>query len=215
MTREQFIKEFQSPLENAVLRKYPNGNVLQWWAENSRLYSEAFNKEGEFNKYLYGHNGIDLYTFENDLVRASHDGQIIVVEDDRFHPNGKFVRLQSVIFEDTKTYVITFYGHLKDIYVKPFQNVKKGEPLGTLGNTGFIISGGTRYWGDAPANKGSHLHFSGKELTKIGEPVFKNPMGDTFDPMQFITKGSDTPGYQILLQNMASLLRSNLRRLGL
>lgn len=55
--------------------------------------------------------------------------------------------------------ICTVYCHLDEIAVEPGQVVKQGDLLGYEGNTGFVVSGGTQYWGDAPAGKGVHLHF--------------------------------------------------------
>ena len=60
--------------------------------------------------------------------------------------------------------VCTVYCHLDEIAVEPGQVVKQGDLLGYEGNTGFVVSGGTQYWGDAPAGKGVHLHFGLYEL---------------------------------------------------
>ena len=43
--------------------------------------------------------------------------------------------------------------------MKPGQRVKQGDFIGYGGYTGFVVSGTTEYWGNAPAGKGTHLHF--------------------------------------------------------
>ena len=37
--------------------------------------------------------------------------------------------------------------------------IKVGQAIGLEGNTGFVVSGKTAYWGDAPNQIGTHLHF--------------------------------------------------------
>ena len=51
------------------------------------------------------------------------------------------------------------YFHAGKILVQNGQKVKAGDALCLEGNTGFVVSGSTPYWGNAPAGKGTHLHF--------------------------------------------------------
>jgi LysM repeat protein len=46
--------------------------------------------------------------------------------------------------------VVTSYGHLQDIFVKPGQPVRQGTPIGSMGHTGYTIPAGSA---------GCHLHF--------------------------------------------------------
>lgn len=74
--------------------------------------------------------------------------------------------------------------------MKPGQRVVQGQLLGYEGNTGFVISGGTQYWGDAPAGKGTHLHFGLYELVNDGLrwAIRDNgPMKGSIDPLPYIS----------------------------
>jgi hypothetical protein len=54
-------------------------------------------------------------------------------------------------------YCLSVKNHI--IYVR-----RNGRPM-WCGNTGFIISGNTPYWGNAPANTGVHLHLGCRECS--------------------------------------------------
>jgi len=68
---------------------------------------------------------------------------------------GKFIRIMH------KNNLVTIYGHLSKIYIKPTQMVRQGEVIGEIGNTG-----NARYNGISP-----HLHF---EIRKNGVAVDPN-----------------------------------------
>lgn len=131
----------ENPIKGSILKKYP-GNVRQWFGENPQWYPQ-----------FGGHPGIDIATHEGDLVVAAHDGVVVQVKND---PAGYG---RSVwLFSESQGF-LSVYGHLGNIAVLDLEAVKAGDLLGTESNSGFVISGNTMYWGDAPAGKGVHLHF--------------------------------------------------------
>ena len=148
----------KNPLPNAKLKKWPKGNVFQWYGENPALYT------------LYAgiafHNGIDIGTYDGDLVVAAHDGEVVEVFN---APKGygHHIRVVSDKFDDR--YIETIYGHLReDMLVKVGDKVKGGETyLGMESNSGFVVSNSTPFWGNAPAGKGVHLHFGVRYLTDV------------------------------------------------
>ncbi len=58
------------------------------------------------------------------------------------------------------------YGHMKYIAVKNGQEVKAGQFVGTMGNTGFVVSGNTPYWSTNPY-AGTHLHIGMRFLKEV------------------------------------------------
>jgi hypothetical protein len=53
------------------------------------------------------------------------------------------------------------------------QHVKAGDVVGRMGNSGFVVSGGVPYWGQAnPDKKGTHLHWTVKRMIPVetGQP---------------------------------------------
>lgn len=108
------------------------------------------------------HTGIDLINLENDLVVAFDDGEVVKVNKIG-KKGGKacYVRIKH------NNGYYTLYYHLKNksICVDVGQKVKKGEPLGIIGDTGIVT--------------GIHLHFQidkGNNETAIDpyEYIFNN-----------------------------------------
>ena len=133
--------ELLNPLPNSKLLMWPNGNLRQGFGENPQWYPK-----------IGGHPGIDLATFENDPIVASHDGLVIQTKDD---PSGYG---RAVYLFNEEMGILTIYGHGNKVLVNIGQQVKAGEPISLEGNSGFVIVGGTTmFWGNAPAGKGVHL----------------------------------------------------------
>lgn len=215
MTKSEFLATFASPLPNAVLKKWPNGHIRQYWTENPGIYGP---NQDDMDKMVCGHTGIDIATFENDDVCAAHDGTVWGIQINPQALGGNVVWLRSNVFTDgdKSCYVITAYGHLNAVLVSAGQRVTKGQVIGKEGNTGFVVSGGTPYWGNAPAGKGVHLHFGYTEFLANGKPRFPNCMHDTSDPLlAILSQNPDYSGIRIVLENMASYLRYLQRSLNL
>lgn len=212
MTKQDFLKNLKFPLPNAILKKYPSGNIMQYWGENPQFYSQAFGQKDDLHKYLAGHSGIDIATKFRDPIYAAHDGTILGINDDpKAQSGGRLIYLHSDNLDDNETTVKIYsaYAHLDELTVDLGQTVKQGDLIGYEGNTGFVVAGSTPYWGNAPAGIGVHLHF-GLHEERL-DPVSENwipkdgPLGDTFDPLPWFT--DDWSGTEVLLYNMSSLLR--------
>ncbi len=75
------------------------------------------------------HYGIDFHAPEGTPVRAMMDGEVTLAEDDMYFTGG------TLIFDHGHG-ISTLFMHMKDINVKLGQKVKKGEIVGTLGQSG-------------------------------------------------------------------------------
>ena len=75
------------------------------------------------------HYGVDFHAPEGTKVKAMMDGTITLAEKNMYFTGG------TIIFDHGHG-ISTLYMHMKDIYVKIGQSVKKGEVVGTLGKTG-------------------------------------------------------------------------------
>lgn len=208
----------QSPLPNAVLKPHPQGNLRQRWGDNPHLYSA---KLGELHAHLGGHTGIDIATFHRDRVCAAHEGVIPgnMIFNDPFRAGGRevWVYSQPLDGEDYgNSMVCTVYCHLDEIVVKPNQIVKKGDLIGFEGNTGFVVSGSTQFWGNAPAGVGTHLHFGMYEMKLVNGQWAQRyprdlPLKGSSDPLPYITETAENPhgnvgGLALVLANIAKFL---------
>lgn len=219
MNRHDFLRNMTSPLPKAILKKWPKGNIVQHWAENPALYSAASGRHDALHTYLGGHTGIDIATGHRDPVYAAHDGYVPahMIFDDPGRAGGREVWVYSDPLDDEEpqnSLVCTVYCHLDEIVVKPGQRVSQGQLLGYEGNTGFVVSGGTKYWGNAPAGKGTHLHFGLYELIlKNGQWAQRayNVLKGSSDPLPYISETPENPhgdlsGFTIVLNNAAKYL---------
>jgi murein DD-endopeptidase MepM/ murein hydrolase activator NlpD len=138
------------PVKNCKWALYPVGDITQWFGENPKLYAPLG---------LDGHNGIDIVRPHGEHLYAVEDGIICNVKED-LEGYGKHVRLISKSKDKRNYHRDWVYGHLSFIAVKNGQEVKAGQYLGNMGNTGFVVSGQTAN-GFRKANPyaGTHLHF--------------------------------------------------------
>jgi murein DD-endopeptidase MepM/ murein hydrolase activator NlpD len=75
------------------------------------------------------HYGIDFHAPEGTPVKAMMDGKVTLAVNDMYFTGG------TIIFDHGHG-ISTLYMHMKDIDVKEGQNVKKGEIVGSLGQSG-------------------------------------------------------------------------------
>ena len=75
------------------------------------------------------HYGIDFHAPEGTPVKAMMDGEVTLSENDMYFTGG------TIIFDHGHG-ISTLFMHMKDINVKVGQKVKKGEIVGTLGQSG-------------------------------------------------------------------------------
>jgi murein DD-endopeptidase MepM/ murein hydrolase activator NlpD len=219
MKRTDFLIALKSPLPNAILKEYPAGNVMQLWGENPELYSAGMDS---FHVHLGGHMGVDIATFHRDPVYAAHEGMVVIVNgSDRTRQGGLEVWITSPELdgeEPGNSRIQTVYCHLDEIAVKLGQTVSQGDLIGYEGNTGMVISGGKRFWGNAPQGVGTHLHFGLYEDIKRNgtwERRYHNPLRDSVDPLPYISETAENPlgnlaGLSVVLKNIAKYL-STLR----
>ncbi|MCL1791955.1 MAG: peptidoglycan DD-metalloendopeptidase family protein [Peptococcaceae bacterium] len=98
------------------------------------------------------HNGIDLVAPYGTPIKAPADGRILSATDEGGW--GQRIRI------DHGYGIVTFYAHLSQMGVQSGQEVKRGDTIGYLGNTG--------------RSTGNHLHYG----------AFVN--GQPFNPLEFL-----------------------------
>lgn len=206
----------ENPSPKSVLKRYPAGSIFQGFGENPVDYAYFG---------LNGHNGWDILAYQGAPIVAVADG--IIYETATVGDSEKEAKTK---FNGNVIYLLTnevggkryycAYGHLDSVYVIQGQRVKAGEVIGKMGNTGFIISGNTHFWGNAPAGKGVHLHFSLYEVTMSGNTVnflnYNNGFKGAIDPTPFFaeTIKPEIPTQIKLMQQLVELYRSLIRKLG-
>ncbi len=105
------------------------------------------------------HQGIDIAAALGQAVQATADGIVVQA--------GVAGRLGNAVYISHGYGMTTRYGHLSRIDVLPGQQVKRGEVIGRVGNTG--------------RSTGPHLHY---EVRLDGEPV---------DPLAYMLDDGGTP----------------------
>ncbi len=123
----------------------PISSADPFWITSSYGY-----RNDPFTGRRTAHHGIDLAGPHGLNIHVSGDGTVVKARVNR-SGYGK-----EVIVDHGFGYT-TRYAHLQEILVKPGQKLKRGEVLGTMGNTG--------------RSTGPHLHY---EVNKNGHPM--NPM---------------------------------------
>jgi len=133
----------QSPgqfLWNGAFLQLSNSKVESFFADR-RTYIHDGKKVDQQD-----HVGFDLSVVEHYPIEAANDGKVVLAEYFGIYGN--------TVLVDHGAGLISLYGHLSEIGVKPGQMVKKKEVLGKSGATGLAA--------------GDHLHFG---LFLHGVPV--------------------------------------------
>lgn len=108
------------------------------------------------------HPGVDFANQMGTPIHAPVDG--VVTQADGGHAQGENNFGNSVTIKDANGDSHEFH-HLQNIGVKPGQQVMKGQPIMTMGNTGATYS---------PSGQGDGTHLDYRIVTAYGK--YKNPM---------------------------------------
>ncbi len=112
-------------------------------------------------KYGNGHKGVDVvkYKAQLDTIIAHSDGKVVFCQTGK--KNNKLAvgnaSYGNCVKIDHGNGYSTLYAHLSLVYVKLGQQVKKGQEIGTMGNTGRSF--------------GAHLHFEVRQDNKRIDPT--------------------------------------------
>ncbi|MFC2080331.1 M23 family metallopeptidase, partial [Bacteroidota bacterium] len=104
-----------------------------------------------FTKRRKSHHGIDMAGPYGLKIHATGDGVVKIAEHNRFG-YGKEVMIDHEFGYSSR------YAHLQDILVKSGEKVKRGQVIGTLGNTG--------------RSTGPHLHYEVRYFNKSINPMY-------------------------------------------
>jgi len=120
-------------------------------ADPTWLTSSYGYRKDPFTHRRTAHHGIDIAGPYGLNIHATGDGKVVAARKGRYG-YGHEVRV------DHGFGFITIYAHLQDIHVKVGQTVKRGEVLGTLGNTG--------------RSSGPHLHYEVRKNKHTVNPFY-------------------------------------------
>lgn len=216
MTKEEYLVGWVSPVPSVTLKPYPLGSVVQHWGDSPELYSKHFGQNDDVHRFLGGHTGIDIAGVHRAPIIAAGEGSVVYVKTNRRDIGGLVIAIDSPMLDDHGNDIIirTVYAHLDEMTVSVGDWVRKGQQIGFMGNTGFVISGSTPYWGDAPAGIGTHLHFSGYEFIykdNAWRIRYNTALAGSFDPLPYLSPG-ELGGLTIVLNNARKLLQRWLER---
>ena len=139
---EQLILERDSLI--LILDSLPLGYPL-----DSIKISEEFGiRRHPITKRWRQHSGVDLAGTYMDTIYAVGSG--IVIKAGRYRGYGR-----CVIIKHKEGYE-SLYGHMNKVFVKKGNKVKDGDPIGTVGSTGF--------------STGTHLHYEISRNGKFTDP---------------------------------------------
>jgi murein DD-endopeptidase MepM/ murein hydrolase activator NlpD len=135
--------------------------------EVSKLVSGFGTRVNPFHKGNYHHDGVDIAAARGTAVMATGHGQVTLAKrSDLVAGYGNYIEI------DHGRGIVTRYSHLEDIFVRPGQRVKKGQPVATVGSSGGSI---------AP-----HLHY---EVMKDGHNI---------DPVKFFIENLNADQFKEL-----------------
>lgn len=130
--------------------------IFAWPVNRSQFWlSSPFGPRKKVNGVWGFHYGIDMAAVRGTPVRAVAPG---VVKEARYASGYG----NTIVIAHSPVYK-TRYAHLDAIYVKSGQQIKKGDYIGDVGDTGFVRKRGS----DA-----SHLHFEVYENGKQVNPLY-------------------------------------------
>lgn len=99
------------------------------------------------------HNGLDIAAPEGTDIRVAADGRVIEAGDFFFSGN--------MVYVDHGQGLISLYAHLSRIDVKPGDELRRGDIIGAVGQTGRVT--------------GAHLHFAIMTNGVLVDPVYFLP----------------------------------------
>lgn len=132
---------------------FPIAN-FNWRDNTSQLFGVNKQVYQQFN--IPGHNGLDFYVKDAKTsygvpILATHDGIVDRLQyETSWRTNGNGIYLLS------DEGFSTVYWHLSEIHVNIGQQVKRGDVLGLMGNTGFVLPPPDA----SNPHNGTHLHFA-------------------------------------------------------
>lgn len=145
---------------------YKQWIITQKFEENANSYYKEAGRKG--------HGAWDLVGLGDKNIFCSHDGYIFSVLN-KDNPDLMKYRAVYTLIEDSGIFYELSYGHFDKIFVEEGE-IKKGQVLGTEGNTGNVASGGVKVTLEAkkkalPNMPGRHLHWQLRQVLPVDKKV--------------------------------------------
>ena len=150
--KKKTAKEYNKVFENvySVVTLYDLTNNSTFTLPMDSKITSAFGNARVYNGVAKSyHSGTDFRASVGDEVKASNDGNVVLVMD-RFY-------LGKVIYIDHGRGAYTYYSHLSKSLVKEGDRVKKGQLIAKSGKTGRIT--------------GPHLHYAVRLYNTTVDPL--------------------------------------------
>ena len=149
------------------------------------IITQKYGETAYSSKYYKGkpHNGIDIGAPIGTKIYAAADGRVI-----RTDYNGLYYQYGRYIVIDHGNNLSTLYAHLSRSIVKNGQNVKKGQLIGYVGNTGFTTGPHLHFGAYVTPSGGWRTVTSRSEAGFISIPPAKGlvPIGVTLNPLNYL-----------------------------
>jgi murein DD-endopeptidase MepM/ murein hydrolase activator NlpD len=104
------------------------------------LTSPFGNRTSPFTNTVDFHSGIDLAAREGTPVLSSGGGKVVFAGRYPLRRNVRWWRYGNVVVVSHGDRYLTIYAHLQEISVRRGATLRRGEELGTVGNTGWSTS---------------------------------------------------------------------------
>jgi len=141
----------------AARRKTARTRIFSWPIERDRFWMSSFfgRRKIARGKWTF-HSGLDMAAIKGTPIRAVAEGRVLEAGDSN-NGYGNMVLLAHANGFKTR------YAHLDHVGVRYGHTVKRGQIIGTVGDTGNVRGNGT----DA-----SHLHFEVYHYAKPVNPLY-------------------------------------------
>lgn len=126
------------------------------------LTSTFGRRRSPFTKEFELHAGLDLAAPQGMAIHSPADGVVVFAGEYPMSRSIGWWRFGNLVMVRNGDHFVTVFGHCHEVRVKAGQRVRKGDVLGTVGNTG---------WSTSP-----HVHYEVRRRTEDGRWVPVDPL---------------------------------------
>ena len=153
-----------------------NFSIFDKGGDGYKYITQGYGRTPYAYMYINGwHNGIDIAADYGAPIYSPTDATVIATGDqDNYCPRRAFGRF--VVVEDETNHLVLMFAHLANIPVTPNEQIKKGQLIATVGDSGD--------------ETGTHLHFSIFQATGFSMAAAHGcgpyPQGHDVDPLDYL-----------------------------